>query len=223
MSFNANGGTGTTSSVSCKITTTSSCSVTLPANGFTYGERTFNGWGTSSSATSGDLPGSNVTISANTTRYAIWSAVPAATCTLTLASREDQQTGSNIQYIEISPSTTSGVTYSFDGSTFNSTKTKDVDRSGTYTGYVKKDGVISSCSISLGWNSWYAVATYCLNSSDYSSNQIYTQTYAVDNNLGFYWENFFYFYPPVETGIGCQYYSGNYGRARQWSRKLIVN
>ena len=71
MSFATNCGSGSTSSVRCSITTGTSCNVTLPANGFTMPTNwTFNGWGTSSSATSGAAAGASVSISGNVTRYA---------------------------------------------------------------------------------------------------------------------------------------------------------
>ncbi len=73
MSFGGNGSTsGSTGSVSCSVTTGSSCNVTLPTNGFTYSGWTFNGWGTSSSSTNGTAAGQSVSISGNTTRYATW-------------------------------------------------------------------------------------------------------------------------------------------------------
>ena len=70
--FNGNGGTGSTASISCKITNESGCSVSLPANNFTYSGWNFNGWGTTGSETSGQSVGASITLTENKTYYALW-------------------------------------------------------------------------------------------------------------------------------------------------------
>ncbi len=72
LTLDANGGTGTAITTNCKVTTGNSCNVTLPANSYTYSGWTFQGWGTSTSATTGDSADTSVTLTGNTTRYAIW-------------------------------------------------------------------------------------------------------------------------------------------------------
>ena len=79
ITFNANGGSGTVSSVSCTIpevyngaTQATSCEVTLPGNQFTYSGWTFNGWGTSTTSTNGNQNGDKVTLTGNVTYYATW-------------------------------------------------------------------------------------------------------------------------------------------------------
>ena len=80
MSFGGNGNTGgSTSSVSCSVTTGSSCNVTLPTNGFSKTSWTFNGWGTGTGSTSGTAAGQSVSISGNVTRYATWKKVVTVT------------------------------------------------------------------------------------------------------------------------------------------------
>ena len=74
LSFNGNGGTGSVSSLSCKVTTQASCNVTLPNNGFSKTGHTFNSWGTTSGATSGTAPGTAIALTGNATRYAVWTA-----------------------------------------------------------------------------------------------------------------------------------------------------
>ena len=71
------GGSVTASSVSCTIpavyngaTCATTCTVTLPTNGYSYSGWTFNGWSMSNSSTSG-VTGA-VVVSSNHTRYATW-------------------------------------------------------------------------------------------------------------------------------------------------------
>ena len=68
ITYNANGGSGAPSSQSHSSGATHTVKSTIPAR-FGY---TFVGWGTSSSATSGYLPGQTFTVTGNRTLYAIW-------------------------------------------------------------------------------------------------------------------------------------------------------
>ena len=74
-----NGGSGTAYTSSCTIpavynnsTQKTSCTAVLPSNGFSRSGYSFNGWSTSSSASSGSSPGTTVTLSSNKTYYATW-------------------------------------------------------------------------------------------------------------------------------------------------------
>ena len=79
LSYNCNGGTGSTASSTCTIpavyngaTQATSCSVTLRDSSCAKSGYTFEGWGTSSTTHSATPAGTSVSISSNTTRYAIW-------------------------------------------------------------------------------------------------------------------------------------------------------
>jgi uncharacterized repeat protein (TIGR02543 family) len=79
INYHGNGGTGSTSNSSCTISDAyngaaqgSSCSLSLRANGFSKTSYSFNGWSTSSSASSGSVAGTTVAISSDTTYYATW-------------------------------------------------------------------------------------------------------------------------------------------------------
>ena len=76
VSFDANGGTGTMADV-----TGVTGSYTLPANGFTAPSgKQFKGWATSASGTV--ITGTSITVSADTTLYAIWEPIPVTTYTV---------------------------------------------------------------------------------------------------------------------------------------------
>lgn len=73
LSFDANGGEGTMDSVDLR----ESYAGTIPANAFTYSGYTFIGWDEDSSATTATYAdGASITISADTTLYAIWEEDP---------------------------------------------------------------------------------------------------------------------------------------------------
>ncbi len=79
ITTNGNGGSGTAYTSSCTIpevynnsTQKTSCTAVLPSNGFSRSGYSFNGWSTSSSASSGSSPGTTVTLSSNKTYYATW-------------------------------------------------------------------------------------------------------------------------------------------------------
>ena len=77
VSFNANGGTGTMANV-----TGVTGSYTLPACTFTApSDKQFKGWATSASGAV--ITGTSITVSADTTLYAIWEPIPATTYSLT--------------------------------------------------------------------------------------------------------------------------------------------
>ena len=76
VSFDANGGTGTMADV-----TGVTGNYTLPANGFTAPSgKQFKGWATSASGTV--ITGTSITVSADTTLYAIWEPIPPTTYTV---------------------------------------------------------------------------------------------------------------------------------------------
>ena len=77
VSFNANGGSGSMDAV-----TGVSGSYTLPANGFTapYGKQ-FKGWSTSAGGTV--ITNTSITVTENTTLYAVWEDIPVTTYTVT--------------------------------------------------------------------------------------------------------------------------------------------
>lgn len=75
LSYNANGGTGAPSAQSATVTTTGTPSYTFTVSNTvpTRTNYTFLGWSTSASATSATyVGGQTITISANTTLYAVW-------------------------------------------------------------------------------------------------------------------------------------------------------
>ena len=79
LTTNGNGGTGSARSSSCTIPAvynnevqSTSCTAILPSNTFTRSGYNFNGFSTSSSASSGASPGSAVSLSSNKTYYATW-------------------------------------------------------------------------------------------------------------------------------------------------------
>ena len=74
LSYNANGGSGAPSTQTKDVyNSTTSYSFTIPSTVPTLDRYVFKGWGTSaSSATASYQPGSSVTISSNTTLYAVW-------------------------------------------------------------------------------------------------------------------------------------------------------
>lgn len=72
LSYNANGGTGAPSQQK-STTTTGSATFTISSTKPTRTGYTFKGWAKTASATSADYqPGGSITISANTTLYAVW-------------------------------------------------------------------------------------------------------------------------------------------------------
>ena len=76
VSFNANGGTGTMANVTGVTSsyTLPTCTFTAPTN------KQFKGWATSASGTV--ITGTSITVTADTTLYAIWEPIPATTYTV---------------------------------------------------------------------------------------------------------------------------------------------
>ena len=113
VSFDANGGTGTMAEV-----TGVSGSYTLPANGFTApAGQQFKGWATSASGTV--ITGTSITVSADTTLYAIWEPIPVTEYTITFdvnggSGTIPSQTTSG-QKLSSLPTATRSGSYSFDG------------------------------------------------------------------------------------------------------------
>ena len=95
VTFNANGGTCNTASLDSTAT-------------ITY---TFNGWSTSSSATSGSAAGSSYTPSANTTMYATWASSTGSYSSITLPT--PTRDGYTFNGWSTSSSATSGTTGSY--------------------------------------------------------------------------------------------------------------
>ena len=94
--------------------------------------------------------------------------------------------------LTITPSSTSGITYSWDGVTYNSTRTKTISAAGTYTAFIKdSSGMINTCSFTVNsrteyrsasctryWGEWYKYST------DYTEDceTIYKSTAEANNS-----------------------------------------
>ena len=113
VSFNANGGSGEMTPVSGV-----SGSYTLPANGFTAPtNKQFKGWATSASGTV--ITGTSITVTADTTLYAIWEPIPVTEYTITFdvnggSGTIPSQTTSG-QKLSSLPAAIHSGSYSFDG------------------------------------------------------------------------------------------------------------
>ena len=136
VSFDANGGTGTMADV-----TGVTGSYTLPACTFTApSDKQFKGWATSASGTV--IAGTSITVSADTTLYAIWEPIPVTTYSLTTqvngghgtisASKTGLAAGSTETVIftpdagyEIDTVTVNGTATSASGNTLNVTMDAD--------------------------------------------------------------------------------------------------
>ena len=113
VSFDANGGTGTMADV-----TGISGSYTLPANGFTApAGQQFKGWATSASGTV--ITDASITVSADTTLYAIWEPIPATEYTITFNGNGGTPSDSYMttvgKKLSSLPTATRSGSYSFDG------------------------------------------------------------------------------------------------------------
>jgi len=130
--------------ISCQIGSNGTCSVTSPT--ISRSGYTVVGWGTSSySSYASYSSGATITLSGNVTYYAITAEdVVPPTCTISTDSGYNETLTLRIN------STKSGVTYSFNGSSFGSSNTKQISSAGTYYGYVKSSsGATASCSINI--------------------------------------------------------------------------
>ena len=114
VSFDANGGSGSMADV-----TSVSGSYTLPACGYTAPEgKQFKGWATSADGTA--ISGTTITVTADTTLYAIWENAPVATYTVsfnanggTLSGNQTAQTDDNGKLGSLPTPIREG--YTFDG------------------------------------------------------------------------------------------------------------
>lgn len=164
LSYNANGGSGAPSSQSKTVTTTGTPSYTFTISSSTPSRTgyTFLGWSTSSSATSASYqPSGSITISSNTTLYAVWQAI-----TYTVSyNKGSQGTGTN---------TSDTKTYGVD----LTLRTTLFTRTGyTQSGWSESDG--GSLAYSLG-------ATYSTN-ADITLYPYWTiDTYLISYNKGEY-------------------------------------
>ena len=113
VSFNANGGTGTMADV-----TGVSGSYTLPANGFTapLGQQ-FKGW--ARSASGAVITDASITVTENTTLYAIWETIPATEYTITFNGNGGTPSAGTMSTaggkLTSLPTATRSGSYSFDG------------------------------------------------------------------------------------------------------------
>ena len=113
VSFDANGGTGTMANVP-----NISGNYTLPANGFTAPtNKQFKGWATSASGTV--ITGTSITVTADTTLYAIWEPIPVTEYTITFNGNGGTPSASNMttvgKKLSSLPTATHSGSYSFDG------------------------------------------------------------------------------------------------------------
>ena len=113
VSFDANGGTGTMADV-----TGITSSYTLPANGFTapLGQQ-FKGWARSASGTV--ITDASITVTENTTLYAIWETIPATEYTITFNGNGGTPSAGTMSTaggkLTSLPTATRSGSYSFDG------------------------------------------------------------------------------------------------------------
>ena len=83
------------------------------------------------------------------------SGVSSTTCTVTTPSGYDTS-----KTITITPSSTTGITYSWDGVTWTSSPSKTVTAAGTYNGWIKDStGKTNGCSITINSRTEYRKAT----------------------------------------------------------------
>ena len=83
------------------------------------------------------------------------SGVSSTTCTVTTSSGYDTS-----KTITIAPSSTAGITYSWDGINWSSSPSKTVTAAGTYNGWIKDStGKTNGCSITINSRTEYRKAT----------------------------------------------------------------
>jgi len=162
LSYNANNGSGAPSSQSATVTTTGTPSKTFTISS-TRPTRTgynFLGWSTSSTATSASYqPSGSITISSNTTLYAVWQRI-----TYTVAYNK----GSNGTGTNTSDTKTYGVNLTLKGAIFSRTGY-------TQTGWSTSDG---------GGLAYGLSATYSANAAVTLYPYWTINTYAVSYNKG---------------------------------------
>lgn len=165
LTTNGNGGSGTARTSDCTISSVynnapqaTSCTTTLPSNSFTRSGYSFNGWSTSSSASSGSSAGTTVTLSRDTTYYATWKTLKPS-CTITASGGSKKTVNNNPWYYSGSPTITLNTTntssytfYDVDGNRiYSKTDSLNYDvEKGTYTATVRSSaGYSSTCSLSV--------------------------------------------------------------------------
>ena len=104
--------------------------------------------------------------------------------------------------LTVTASSTSGITYSWDGTNYSSTRTKTISAAGTYTAFIKdSSGMINTCSFTVNsrteyrkasctryWGSWSRAGNGCCSSNDdCNTKRNQTQAYAEANNLNAYY------------------------------------
>ena len=181
LSYNANGGTGAPSSQ------TGSTSYTISSTKPTRSGYTFLGWSKSSSATSASYSaGGSITLTANTTLYAVWSKNP---YTVTLYSGTDKATSKTISTTGsltfVAPTSVSGWTTlgwrkdtTASTATYSSTGSTTVSANSTFYAVYSKplsvtfnanggSGAPSSQSVTRYYNSYgnYSTASLTLSST----------------------------------------------------------
>ena len=123
------------------------------------------------------------------------SGVSSTTCTVTTASGYDTS-----KTITITPSSTTGITYSWDGVTWTSSPSKTVTVAGTYNGWIKDStGKTNGCSISIlsrteyrmasctaKYGSWSKGAEQCF-AEIQNDKMSCTKDWAESNGATYYW------------------------------------
>ncbi len=106
--------------------------------------------------------------------------------------------------LTITPSQTSGITYSWDGINYSSSNTKAISTAGTYNAYIKDaEGKTNSCSVKIVSRNEYQhytcnqcnactycnSGTLCQSKGCYIGRRGYGELYAECNDLGFAWNS----------------------------------
>ncbi len=145
LSYNANGGSGAPSSQS------GATSYTVSSTKPTRSGYTFLGWSTNSSATSAAYVGGNtISLSANTTLYAVWQKNAATTYTLTYNANGGTDAPSSQTFSENDALYISDVCPSRFGYTFSGWKTSD----GWWYYPGQSAGFFESTTLYAQWDSW---------------------------------------------------------------------
>ena len=173
LTFNANGGEGSTYTQSATMGT----SVTLSSNRFTRDGYTFTGWNTRADGTgTAYTNGASVTPSGNLTLYAQWKG---ASCTLTFNANNGDES-SYTQSATVGTSITlSSNRFTRDGYAFTGWNTK---ADGTGTSYADETNVTPNGDLTLfaQWKALPCVLTFDANGSEGSS---YTQSATVGKSV----------------------------------------
>ena len=172
MSYNCNGGSGSTSSTSCTDTAYNGgsfpgCSVSLATNGCSAPSGySWYAWGTGNTSTSGSSAGTSVTLTSNATRYAVWRKSTTYTLTYNCNGGSGAPSASTCtayaynggSFGTCSVNLKSGCSYS--GWTFNNWSTNSSATSGT------SPGTVISLSGDTTYNAlWKKVVTVTFNAN----------------------------------------------------------